>query len=143
MSTRSTSTKLYQFEDPEPGQLLWIKTKERRWVKSKIKAVPERRNVNDGEEFQMVMTEFPGYEVNITKYPEMSLRSKQETSGWTRCPTEKKQEYIELQEEDFGNANDDDGHDLNLYKDIFVKKIEDDEIVPVEKDGKAVKIKEG
>ena len=48
MSTRSTKTKLYQSDDPVPGQLLWIKTKERGWIKSKI---IERRNVKDGEEF--------------------------------------------------------------------------------------------
>ena len=54
-----------------------------------MKSITERRKVNDGEDFQMVMTVFPGYQVTITKHPELSLRSKQETSGWTRCPTER------------------------------------------------------
>ena len=71
MSTRSTKTKLYQSDGPVPGQLLWIKTKERGWIKSKI---IERRNVKDGEEILLVMTELLNYEVTITKYPERSLR---------------------------------------------------------------------
>ena len=96
MATRSTFTKLCQSKNPEPGQVLWFKTARRGLVYTKVKSITGKRKVNDGKDYQIVTTEFPGYQIIITKHPELSTRPKQETSGWTRCLTEGEEEDIDL-----------------------------------------------
>ena len=58
-------THLYQDQNPSPKQILWVKSEERGWIKSKIKAVMEQRSVAEGEEFSLRMTEFPNKVITI------------------------------------------------------------------------------
>ena len=69
------------------------------------------------------MREFPGKVITITKYSNKSTRPIQDTYGWTRYPTEDEQEVVDLWEEDFSEANNEDGHDLNLYKSVLEEDI--------------------
>jgi len=69
-------THLYQDQNPAPKQTLWIKSEQRGWVKSKIKAVMEQKSVSEGEEFSLRLTEFRNKVITITKYPEKAIKSK-------------------------------------------------------------------
>ena len=124
MKNRNQETHLYQDQDPVEKQILWIKSEMRGWTKSKVKTVKEQKRVAEGEEFMLKMKEFPTKVITITKYPGKAVRSKHDLYGWTRCPTEEEQQVIDLWEEEFQKANDDEEHDLNLYKSVIESELE-------------------
>ena len=122
--TRKNSTYLYQDSDPVEGQFMWVKSERSNWQKNKIIKVLDKKTVSEGEEFMMEMSEFPGKVITIMKFPNKSIRPKQEIYGWTRCPTEDEQQAEDLWEDDFEEANNDDGHELNIYRNIFEEDTE-------------------
>ena len=124
MGTRNQETHLFQDQNPVEKQILWIKFETRGWTKSKVETVMEQKNVAESEEFMLRMTEFPTKVITITKYPGKTVRSKQDLYGWTRCPTEEEQQVIDLWEEEFPKANDDEEHDLNLHKSVIESELE-------------------
>ena len=91
MKTRNQETHLYQDQDPDEKQTLWVKSDKRGWTKSKVIKMIEKKSVSEGEEFMLKMKEFPAKVITITKYPKKSIRPKQDLYGWTRCPTEEEQ----------------------------------------------------
>ena len=52
------------------------------------------------------------------------MRSNQDLYGWTRCPTEEEQQVIDLWEEEFLKANDNEEHNLNLHKSVNESELE-------------------
>ena len=123
MRTRNQETHLYQDQDPIENQTLWVKSDRRNWIKSKIIKIIDKKSVSEGEEFKLEMKEFPAKVITITQYPKNSVRAKQDLYGWTRYPTEEEQQAVDLWEEEFTNANNEDGHDLNLYRNVFEEDI--------------------
>ena len=123
METRNQETHLYQDQDPVEKQTLWVKSDKRGWTKSKVIKVIDKKSVSEGEEFILKMKEFHAKVITITKYPKKSIRPKQDLYGWTRCPTEEEQQVVDLWEEEFTNANNEEEHELNLYRNVFEKEI--------------------
>ena len=123
VKTRNQSTYLYQDSDPVENQIIWVKSESRNWEKSKITKILDKKSVSGGEEFIVEMKEFPGKVITITKYPSKSTRPIQDSYGWTRCPTEDEQKAMDLWEDDFTEANNEEGHDLNLYKSVLEEDI--------------------
>ena len=123
VKTRNQSTYLYQDSDPVENQIMWVKSESRNWQKSKITKILDKKTVSGGEEFIVEMREFPGKVITITKYPNKSTRPIQDTYGWTRYPTEDEQEVVDLWDDDFSEANKEDGHELNLYKSVLEEDI--------------------
>ena len=123
VKTRNQSTYLYQDLDPFENQIIWVKSESRNWEKSKITKILDKKSVSGGEEFIVEMKEFPGKVITITKYPSKSTRPIQDSYGWTRYPTEEEQRAVDLWEDEFADANNEDGHGLNLYKSVLEEDI--------------------
>ena len=70
------------------------------------------------------MTKIKNKVITITKYPEKAIKFKQDIYGWTRYPTIKKQQVLELWGKEFENANDEETHNLNLHKSVIESEIE-------------------
>ena len=124
MGTRNQETHLYQDQNPVEKQILWIKSETRGWTKGEVETVMEQKSIAEGKEFMLRMKEFPTKVITITKYPGKAVRSKQDLYGWTQCPTEEEQQVIDLWEEELQKANDDEEHDLNLYKSVIESELE-------------------
>ena len=84
----------------------------------------EQKSVSEGEYFSLRLTEFPNEVITITKYPEKAIKSKQDIYGWTRYPTIKEQQVLELWGKEFENANDEETHNLNLHKSVIESEFE-------------------
>ena len=123
MKTRNQETHLYQDQDPVEKQILGVKSDKRGWTKSKVIKVIDKKSVSEVEEFMLKMKESPAKVITVTKYPQKSVGPKQDLYGWTRCPIEEEQQVVDLWEEEFTNANNEEEHELNLYRNVFEQEI--------------------
>ena len=135
MKTRNQETHLYQNQDHDEKQTLWVKPDKKGWMKSRVVKM-KKKSESKGEEFMLKVKEFPAKVIIITKYPKKSVRPKQDLYGWTnlyRNAFEKEIEVTTHGEEDDeqniedGESNLETGNKENKPKDDGTVNIEQEE----------------